>query len=43
MTQKGGNSVAIRITSYIAGDSYNDHLFTFDKKAYPTAEVIDLS
>ena len=42
MTQKGGNSVAIRITSYKAGESYNDHLFTFDKKAYPTAEVIDL-
>ena len=42
MTQKGGNSVAIRITSYKAGELYNDHLFTFDKKAYPTAEVIDL-
>lgn len=42
MTQKGGNSVAIRITSYKAGESYNDALFTFDKKAYPTAEVIDL-
>ena len=42
MTQKGGNSVAIRITSYKAGESYSDHLFTFDKKAYPTAEVIDL-
>ena len=42
MTQKGGNSVAIRITSYKTGESYNDNLFTFDKKAYPTAEVIDL-
>ena len=42
MTQKGGNSVAIRITSYKTGDSSNDNLFTFDKKAYPTAEVIDL-
>lgn len=42
MTQKGGNSVAIRITSYKTGESYNDNLFTFDKKVYPTAEVIDL-
>ena len=42
MTQKGGNSVAIRITSYKTGESYNDNLFIFDKKAYPTAEVIDL-
>ena len=42
MTQKGGGSVAIRITSYKTGQSYNDSFFVFDKKAYPTAEVIDL-
>ena len=42
MTQKGGSSVAIRITSYKSGQVYNDSSFTFDKKAYPTAEVIDL-
>lgn len=42
LTQKGGSSVAIRITSYKAGQSYANSLFTFDKKAYPTAEVIDL-
>lgn len=42
MTQKGGGSVAIRITSYKAGQPYADDLFAFDKKAYPTAEVIDL-
>ena len=42
MSQKGGGSVAIRITSYKTGQSYNDSFFTFDKKAYPTAEVIDL-
>jgi len=42
MTQKGGGSVAIRITSYKAGQSYGNDLFTFDKKEYPTAEVIDL-
>lgn len=42
MTQKGGSSVAIRVTSYKSGQAYNDNSFTFDKKAYPTAEVIDL-
>lgn len=42
MTQKGGGSVAIRVTSYKSGLSYNDSSFTFDRKAYPTAEVIDL-
>ena len=42
MAQKGGGSVAIRITSYKTGQSYNDSFFVFDKKAYPTAEVIDL-
>ena len=42
MTQKGGGSVANRITSYKTGQSYNDSFFVFDKKAYPTAEVIDL-
>lgn len=42
MTQKGGSSAAIRITSYKSGQVYDDGFFTFDKKAYPTAEVIDL-
>ena len=42
MTQQGGNSAAIQLTSYRTGQDYSDRLFTFDKKAYPNAEVIDL-
>ena len=32
----------ILINSYRTGQSYPDSFFVFDKKAYPTAEVIDL-
>ncbi|WP_291528483.1 LolA-like putative outer membrane lipoprotein chaperone [Bacteroides sp. UBA939] len=42
MTQKGGDYVIIRVTSYQPGQTYNDALFVFDKRTFPTAEVIDL-
>lgn len=42
LTEKGGNSVEVRIKSYKTGQKFDDALFVFDKKAYPTAEVIDL-
>lgn len=42
MQQRGGGNVVIRITSYKSGQTYHDSFFTFDRKAYPTAEVIDL-
>ena len=32
----------ITVTAYQIGLDYADHVFTFDRKAYPTAEVIDL-
>ena len=32
----------ITVTGYQIGLDYADHVFTFDRKAYPTAEVIDL-
>ena len=32
----------ITVTAYQTGLDYADHVFTFDRKAYPTAEVIDL-
>jgi hypothetical protein len=32
----------ILIDSYQTGQSYPDSFFVFDKKAYPTAEVIDM-
>ena len=35
--------IVIKITSYDAeGENYPDAMFTFNKKDYPTAEVIDL-
>lgn len=42
MAQRGGDAVVIIINDYHTGEEYPDTLFTFDKKAYPTAEVIDL-
>lgn len=42
MTDRGGSRVTVSVTSYKTGQPYADTLFTFDKKAYPTAEVIDL-
>lgn len=42
MTRKGGDSIAVRITAYRTGEPYADSLFTFDRKEYPDAEVIDL-
>ena len=32
----------ITVTSYQTGQNYTDRAFTFDKKQYPNAEVIDL-
>lgn len=32
----------ITVTAYQTGLDYADHVFTFDRKAYPTVEVIDL-
>lgn len=43
MAQRGGrNTAVILIDSYQTGKSYPDTLFVFNKKAYPTAEWIDL-
>ncbi len=42
MSQRGGETVVIVINSYQEGESYPDALFVFDKKAHPSAEVIDL-
>ena len=35
-------AVVVLVRSYQTGQKYDDALFTFDKRAYPTAEVIDL-
>lgn len=42
MAQRGGDVAVITINSYQTGETYPDTLFVFDKKAYPTAELIDL-
>lgn len=42
MVQRGGGTVVIIINSYQTGQTYPDSLFVFDKKAYPTVEIIDL-
>ena len=43
MVQRGSkDAVVVSINTYQTGQSYPDDLFVFDKKAYPTAEVIDL-
>ena len=35
-------AVVVLVRSYQTGQKYDDALFTFDKRVYPTAEVIDL-
>lgn len=42
MVQRGGDTAALLIDSYKTDEVYPDSLFVFDKKAHPTAEVIDL-
>lgn len=42
VTQLGGINVTIGVKSYKTGQAYDDKLFVFDKKAYPSSEVIDL-
>ncbi len=42
MARRGGEAAVILIESYHTGEAYPDTLFTFDEKAYPTAELIDL-
>ena len=43
MVQRGSkDAVVVSINSYQTGQNYPDSLFVFDKKDYPTAEVIDL-
>lgn len=40
--RNGGDVAVITINSYQTGETYPDTLFVFDKKAYPTTELIDL-
>ena len=43
MVQRGSKDVAVVfINSYQTGKNYDDSLFVFDRKAYPTAELVDL-
>lgn len=42
MALRGGDTAVIVIHSYQTGETYPDSLFVFDKKAYPTTEIIDL-
>ena len=43
MVQRGSkDAVVVFINSYQTGKSYDDSLFVFDKRAFPTAEIIDL-
>lgn len=42
LTERGGSSVEVHIKSYKTGRKFDDAVFAFNKKAYPTAEVIDL-
>lgn len=42
LTGKEGTSLKLSIKSYKTAQTYAESLFVFDKKAYPTAEVIDL-
>lgn len=41
--QRGSKDAAVVfINSYQTGKNYDDSLFVFDRKAYPTAELVDL-
>jgi outer membrane lipoprotein-sorting protein len=42
MAQRGGGSVAIRVNTYQSGLSFADSMFVFNKKDYPSAEIVDL-
>ncbi|MCD8184210.1 MAG: hypothetical protein LUE99_15290 [Bacteroides sp.] len=43
MVQRGSkDAVVVAINSYQPGQNYPDAFFVFDKKDYPTAEVVDL-
>ena len=42
MAQRGGDIAVVTINSYQTGQNYPDSFFVFDKKAYPTAEEVDL-
>lgn len=43
MVQQGSKDAAVVfINSYQTGKNYDDSLFVFDRKAYPTAELVDL-
>ena len=43
MVQRGSKDAAVVFTnSYQTGKNYDDSLFVFDRKAYPTAELVDL-
>lgn len=40
--QRDGYRSEITVTDYRTGQKYDDAIFTFDKKQYPNAEMIDL-
>lgn len=42
MAQRGGDTAVVTIHSYQTGQDYPDSFFVFDRKAYPTAEEVDL-
>ena len=43
MVQRGSKDASVVfINSYQTGKNYDDSLFVFDRKAYPTAELVDL-
>lgn len=42
MVQRGKDAAVVFINSYQTGKNYDDSLFVFDRKAYPTAELVDL-
>lgn len=43
MVQRGSkDAIVVSINSYQTGQNYPDSLFVFDKKNYPTVELIDL-
>lgn len=42
MARRGGDTATLFVDAYKTGEVYPDSLFVFDKKAHPTAELIDL-